>query len=176
MLNERLNSKEVLTRFAEDVIHQAQVNKLSAVAQSLEYDLEVGPNSFSLEFKALPYADFVDQGVKGKDSSAKAPSSPYRFGSGSHKGTGKQFEESINDWIRRRGLRLRDENGKFVKGGRKTLSFLIRRSIYTKGLRPSLFFTKAFEQYFPTLPPELTEAYALDAEEMIEYTFREHLK
>lgn len=176
MLNERINANRVLNNFAKGVIAQAQRNKLSSVAQSLEYDLNVGPNSFGLEFKALPYADFVDQGVRGSKSSSKAPQSPFKFGSGNYSGTGKKFEESIDDWIKRRGLRLRDENGKFKKGGRKTLNYLIRRSIYTTGLRPTLFFTNAFKQYFPLLPTELTEAYALDAEEMIETTFKDHLK
>lgn len=176
MLNERLYTKEVLSEFAKNVVAQARRNKLSSVAQSLNWDLNVYENSFSLEFEADDYADFVDQGVKGKRSSRKAPNSPYKFGSGNYKGTGKQFEESITDWIKRRGLRLRDKDGKFKKGGRKTLNFLIRRSIYNTGLRPTLFFTSAFKQYFALLPDELVEAYGLDVDKMIEQTFKDRLE
>lgn len=173
---DRINTQEVLNAFAKEVIAQARRNKLSGAAQSLTADVSVNPNSINLNFEGDAHIPFLDQGVRGKKSSRKAPNSPYKFGSGNFKGTGRQFEESIAIWIKKRGLRLRDEDGKFKKGGRKTLNFLIRRSIYNKGLRPTLFFTKAFNQYFPLLPDELAEAYGLDAEQLIETTFKDHLK
>ena len=175
MLN-RIHTEKALNVFAKAVIAQARRNKLSGAAQSLEADVSVNPNSINLNFEGDAHIPFLDQGVKGKKSSRKAPNSPYRFGTGNFKGTGEKFEQSIASWIKKRGLRLRDEDGKFKKGGVKTLNFLIRRSIYNTGLRPTLFFTKAFEQYFPMLPDELAEAYGLDVESMIETTFKDQLK
>ena len=49
-------------------------------------------------------------------------------------------------------------------------SFLISRSIYHKGIKPSLFFTKPFEKAFERLPDELVEAYGLDVEQFLQYT------
>ena len=39
----------------------------------------------SLSFEMADYGKFKDRGVRGKSSSAKAPNSPYRFGTGSGK-------------------------------------------------------------------------------------------
>ena len=45
-------------------------------------------------------------------------------------------------------------------------------SIYKKGIKPSLFFTKPFEQAFKKLPEELTEAFGLDIRNFLQYTTR----
>ena len=52
----------------------------------------------------------------------------------------------------------------------KSMSFLIQRSIFEKGIKPSLFFTKPFEQGFKKLPDEVLEAYGLDIEDLLAFT------
>ena len=47
---------------------------------------------------------------------------------------------------------------------------MIASNIYNRGLKPSLFFTKPFEQGFKKLPDELLEAYGLDVEEFLQFT------
>ena len=77
-------------------------------------------------------------------------------------------EKPILDWINKRRLRLRDkETGRFTKGGQKSLAFVIRRSIYNKGIKPSLFFTKPFEASFKHLPDGLVEAYGLTIDNIL---------
>ena len=76
----------------------------------------------------------------------------------------------LSDWAKRKGIRLRDEQGKFEKGNYKTIGFLIARSIFRKGIKPSLFFTKPFEQGFKNLPDQVIEAYGLDIEEFLKFT------
>ena len=76
----------------------------------------------------------------------------------------------LADWAKAKGLKLRDSKGRFQKGGDTTLGFLIARSIQKKGLKPSLFFTKPFEQGFKKLPDELIQAYGLDVEEFLQFT------
>ena len=49
-------------------------------------------------------------------------------------------------------------------------AFLISRSIYNKGTKPSMFFTKPFEKAFKNLPDELVKAFSLDVEELIKTT------
>lgn len=48
------------------------------------------------------YFDFVEKGVRGTQSSAKAPTSPYRFGTGS--GPKGGLTRSISEWSARKGL------------------------------------------------------------------------
>jgi hypothetical protein len=44
---------------------------------------------------------------------------------------------------------------------------LLARSIYNKGIKPSNFFTKSFEQAFDKLPEDMVKAYRLDLEEFL---------
>ena len=140
-------------------------------------------NAFSLSFFMEDYGKFQDKGVKGKDPSKvspnakitgqQAPNSPYRFGTGSAKGKWGQFIASLEKWAKRRNVRFRDEKGKYVKGNYKSLAYVIAGNIYNRGLKPSLFFTKPFEQGFKKLPDELLEAYGLDVEEFLKYTLKQ---
>ena len=41
-------------------------------------------------------------------------------------------------------------------------AFLITRSIYHKGIKPSRFFSKPFDEAFKELPDEILEAYGQD--------------
>ena len=52
-------------------------------------------------------------------------------------------------------------------------SYLIRSSIFKKGIKPSLFFTKPFEAAFKNLPDELVEAFGLDVENLIKYSLKD---
>ena len=73
---------------------------------------------------------------------------------------------SLDKWSVRKGIAPRDKKGRFIP--RQSLNFLIARSIFTYGIKPSLFFTKPFEKAFNDLPPELTNAFAIDIENSIE--------
>ena len=52
----------------------------------------------------------------------------------------------------------------------KSMSYIISKSIFEKGIKPSLFFTKPFEKAFERLPNELIEAYGLDVEDFLAFT------
>ena len=169
-----LEVQKSLGEFGRNVIKQSKANltrqgkrSSNGLYKGLAYDLNVTKNGFSLEFLAPSYADFVDQGVSGKK---KKYNTPFSFRNK------MPPSEPIKAWIKQKKLFLRDEKGRFKKGGINSLSFLIRRSIYNKGLRPSLFFTKAFEGQFKKLPQELLDAYALDLDNFIDYTFQTNQK
>ena len=76
-------------------------------------------------------------------------------------------------WAKSKNIRLRDEQGKYQKGNYQTIGYLIARSIYRKGIKPSLFFTKPFEQGFKKLPDELVEKFGLDVEDFLAYTLKQ---
>jgi hypothetical protein len=44
----------------------------------------------------------------------------------------------------------------------QSTAWLITRSIYSKGIKPSLFFTKPFEAAYKNLPNVLIEKYGLE--------------
>lgn len=163
--------EKILNKFAKDVIKHARRNLTrkghrasSDLYHSLDYDLDIHKQSFSLQFFMLEYGDYVDQGVRGKKKN-QAPKSPFKFRGRS---SGGKFEKSIRQWIKTRGIKGRDKKGRFIP--EKSLNFLIRRSIINNGLKPSLFFTKPFEAAFKKMPDELVEAYGLDIDEFLEQT------
>lgn len=75
---------------------------------------------------------------------------------------------AFDKWTIRRGLAPRDDKGRFMS--RRSLNFAIANSVFNYGIKPSLFFTKAFEKHFKTLPDEIIEAFGLDVEELMRIT------
>ena len=49
----------------------------------------------------------------------------------------------------------------------ESMTYLIARSIYNKGLKANLFFTKPFEAGLKRLPGDLSKAFVLDIEDGI---------
>lgn len=166
--------QEELNRFGKYVVSQSRANLTrkdknvnNDLWRSIKYDVETHKNSFSLTIEMLEYGLFQDKGVRGKSSSTKAPRSPYKFGSGRGKKGG--LTKGIDKWVRARRFQFRDrDTGRFMSY--KTTAFLITRSIYQKGIKPSLFFTKPFEKAFKNLNKDLLEAYKLDVEKFMSET------
>ena len=166
--------QEELNKFAKYVIQQSRSNLSKSdknvskeLYNSLGYNVEVTSKGAELGFSMEQYGEFQDKGVRGKSSSAKAPNSPFRFGSGTGKKGG--LTNSIDKWVRRRGIQFKDrKSGRFLSY--QSTAFLISRSIYQKGIKPSLFFTKPFEEAFEKLPVEVLEAFGLDMDDFFGYT------
>jgi len=165
-----------LNDFAKYVIQQSRSNlsksnksNTKALYNSLDKEIEVGANSFRLTFLMTEYGEYVDKGVQGKKSSSKAPDSPFKFGSGTGRKGG--LTDGISKWVQQKQIQFRDrKSGKFLSY--QSTAFLITRSVYNKGIRPSLFFTRPFEKAFERLPDELVEAYGLDVEQFLKYTLK----
>lgn len=165
------HTEKALQKFLEYTINQAKKNlskksNTGALANSLDYDFKVSKNSFQASIKGLDYATFVDLGVKGKTSARKGNAkSPYKFGTGTGQGGG--LTKGINTWVKQKGIQFRQREGKGVKGqflSYRETSFLIVRSIWNKGIRPSFFLTTPFEKEFKRLPDDIIEAFGLDVE------------
>ena len=161
------NVQQELNRFAKYVIQQSRTNltkgkknSSKALYNSLDYDINVSPNSFSLSFLMEDYGIFQDKGVSGIK---KKYNTPYSY-------TNKMPPPSKMDkWIVRKGLKgVRGKDGKFIS--RKSLQFMIARSIYNNGIKPSLFFTKPFQKAFTNLDKDIIKAYQLDVEELLKFT------
>ena len=169
MLDREYVQKE-LDKFKRYVVQQSRSNLTKGgknvnkkLYNSIDGEAISSKNSLRLAFEMEDYGTFQDLGVKGKTSSAKAPNSPYKFGSGTGKKGG--LTEGINKWVRARRFQFRDRKGKFLSF--ESTAFLVTRSIYNKGIKPSFFFTKPFEKAFERLPDDIIEAYGLDVESLI---------
>jgi len=146
-----------LEKFRDYVIEQAKNNltrlgkDVGKLYDSIEGSVKANENSFEMEFSMEDYGIFQDKGVSGKrkkyntEFSYKDKMPPPR---------------AFDRWIVRKGIAPRKQ-GKFAS--RKSLQFMIARSVYMNGIKPSLFFTKPFEKAFKQLPDTLVEAFGLDA-------------
>lgn len=162
--------QKALERFRDHVVSQAKRNLTTKdknvskkLYQSIKGDVKVMPNSISMYFSMEEYGAYQDQGVRGKRSSAKAPNSPFKFGSGTGKKGG--LTEAMEKWVQRRRIQFKNrETGKFMSY--KSTAWLMTKSIYSKGIKPSLFFTKPFEAAYKNLPDELIDKYGLEASKL----------
>lgn len=160
--------QKALSKFGRHVVKEARTsltkNKKNAskvLYNSIRYELDVYKNSFSLAFYMEDYATFVDKGVSG---TKRKYNTPYSYKT-------KMPPSSVFEkWIKQKGIKGRDKKGRFIT--HKSLSFLIARSIFNRGIKPSLFFTKPFESAFKNLPDDLVQKFGLDVEELLDHTLK----
>lgn len=166
-------TRDALNKFAKYVIQQSRSNLSKSgknvskeLYNSLDYDLTVSKNSFSLSLLMEDYGVFQDKGVSGTE---KKYNTPFKY-------TNKRPPASaFSNWVVRKGLKgTRDAKGRFVS--RKGLMFAVANSVFKKGIKPSMFFTKPFEKAFKELNQELLQAYALDVERFMATTIKDNLK
>lgn len=168
------NVDKVLDTFGKKVVQTARGilnakgrNASGDLGSSLGYFIKVYPSgAVDMSFVAEGYAKFVDKGVKGSKSSAKAPNSPYKY-------TTKQPPSGVIDkWAVRKGIQgVRDKKGRFIP--RKSLVYSIARNIKLYGVKPSNFFTDAFNVAYRDLPKDFIKAYAQDTQQFLKFVSKE---
>lgn len=171
--------KDELNTFRKRVIQQAKSNLTKTgknsskrLYNSLGSDLKGSANSFQLDFTMAEYGEYVDKGVKGmKSNYIENKDSPFQYKKGV---PSKKMLNSLDKWVMKRGIAPRDSKGKFIN--RRSLKFALAKSIFNKGLKPSLFFTKPFENEYKKLSTDLINAYGLDMEEFLAYTLTNYKK
>ena len=166
--------RDELNKFAKYVIQQSRSNltkgKKNASKElynSLGFtDPTTKNGTTSFSFTMADYGVFQDKGVKGtKSNYIENSQSPYSYKSkGGKRGLkGMPPPKAFDKWIVRKGLKdIRDKQGRFLP--RKTLQFLIAKSVFEKGIKASMFFTTPFERAYQRLPDELRDKYILDIE------------
>ena len=166
------NVDEIVTKYAKYVVQQSKSNLTKDkkgggnLYNSVSYKIEKSQDDFLLDFLMEDYGAFVDRGVKGKTStypetSAALSKFQYRSGTGQKGGLTK----GINSWLKKKRFQFRDKQGRFMSY--ESMTYLISRSIYNKGLKANLFFTKPFEAGLKRLPDDLIKGFALDIEDAI---------
>lgn len=115
-------------------------------------------------FYMRDYGVFVDQGVTGhgrgnwqsRRTTVHRSLSGYAFKTG----PGKRLNQVFINWMRAKGVTLRDARGRFMTNS--SAAFLIRRNVGRFGLEPTEFFSRPYEQALDRLWPELEESFAED--------------
>ena len=158
------NIERYLNSFGKYIVQQSRTNLTKgkknankSLYNSINFKVTADANGFSVKFYMNNYGTFVDKGVSGneqkqryKDYTGVDKSSPYSYKS-------KQPPSGIIEkWIKTRGIKGRDEKGRFIK--HKSLAFLISRSIKAKGIKSTSFFQRPMQLGLKKFAPDLLKA------------------
>ena len=142
------NLEKFFNSFGKKVVNQARgiLNRKKGggtnLAQSIKFKVSKdAQGNVSIAFTMAPYGKYIDKGVSGTqqaqkyiNSQGKSMASPFKF-------TTKQPPSGIIDkWVVKKGIAPRDAGGRFI--ARKSLVYLIARSIKLKGIKSLAFLQK----------------------------------
>jgi hypothetical protein len=134
--------QKILAQAAENVVNRAKQNLDNG---ELKNSIKYTEGDSSIQIIMEEYGLFQDKGVtganksdfNGKKKQLYKSEGNFKF-SGNKKAIGGK--KSIDQFITEKGI-----SSKFYS--KDQLNFLIRRSIYQHGIKPSLFLTKPYEKY-----------------------------
>ena len=174
------NLQAELQAFGKYVVQQSRSNLTKqkhnvskGLYNSIGYKITEDNGKFDLTFVMDEYGTFLDKGVKGanpslvKNGKQKGGNSPYSYKSK------RPPMQPLADWAKKRNIRLRDKKGKFKKGNYRTIGFILQRSIYAQGIKPSMFFTKPFTAAFEKYPELLSKSFLQDIIDILKQTNNE---
>lgn len=162
-----LEVRKELKRFAKAVEKKAKRNAPKGdgnLKSSIQHELEVHKNSFSLSFYMVDYGIYLDEGVRGAGGVRKTTS---KFNKSNNRGKMWKIKakdsrfafnnkmppaDALKKWSRQRGLN----------------EFAVQRAVYHQGIEGTHFFSNAFEEEFVRLSDEIVEAFGLDIDEFLE--------
>ena len=117
----------------------------SKLENSISFEVVEQEDGFTVQFFMNSYGAFVDKGVSGtekkqsyQDYKSKTIASPYSYKK--RKNHSQPPSSALDKWIVRRGIAPRDKQGRFIS--RKSIAFLIARSIGKNGIKGISFFQK----------------------------------
>ena len=157
-----------IDKYAKYVVQQSRSNLTKGkhnsskdLWNSIRSKVSKTNEGFSIEFFSKSYGAFIDQGVKGKESTyPNTGKSPFKYSSK------MPPPKSFLSWIKKKGIKGRDKkSGRFITN--KSLSFLIARGIFNKGIRRTLFFTKPFEKGIKKYELDMLTAFVKDSTKQI---------
>lgn len=122
------------------------------------FEVSIG---YPADSKAADYYMFVDKGVKGVKSSAKAPNSPYQYRT---LGVSPKMLNALEGWVRRQGMSARNEDQErglsrlqvkrknvvadLQASPERTLAYIIARNIKRTGIPTTNYFSGTINEYF----------------------------
>tara|TARA_A100001515_G_scaffold42271_1_gene33337 strand:- start:3 stop:554 length:552 start_codon:yes stop_codon:yes gene_type:complete len=173
----------VLRNFGHSVVQEAKSNapkdRVSGkLKDSISFTQFANENQAMITFFMEEYGKYQDLGVKGTKSGQSLGKKYYGTQGREYKYTTKMPPPNkLDRFVVRKGLAPRDERGRFTGrslktvGFQKSITFLIARSIFGKGIKPTLFFSEPFRKYFRDFPRQIAEAYGDDFETFVSRNF-----
>jgi hypothetical protein len=165
-------TKRALQIFAKNVVKVSRSNLTKdkknvskELYDSIQYDLKVEKNKFSLSFFMEDYGMFQDKGVKGAGQVRKTTSKYKRTNN-----KGKMWKQNAKNSpfsYKKNGKKPPASAFKKWADAHNVSPFAVAYSVWAQGIKPSLFFTKPFEKHFKNLPKDLVKRFALDLENII---------
>ncbi len=123
---------------AIQIIKTAHSSSSGFLIESLNFKVKNVAEGLLMTITEADYGIFVRKGVKGSEKSERAPNSPFAY-------RNKMPPKGVIDrWVVKKPVGgARNARGQFIK--RKSLVFLIRRSIFRFGIRPLDYFSPFFK-------------------------------
>ena len=144
------NIERYLNSFGKQVVNRSKGNlqrsgKGGKLEESISFKVVEDNDGYTVQFFMSSYGQYVDKGVSGtkvkrtfKNYKDKVIKSPYSYRNS--KGHSQPPSSALDKWVIKKGIAPRNAKGQFIK--RKTLTFLIARSIGRKGIQGISFFQK----------------------------------
>ena len=169
-----IDVKKTIEKFAQVVVAEAKnnlkkKNSSGTLANSLKYTFSEDEEQFLITFWSEEYGKYVDKGVEGAKTiyqGDQAPIKPFDRKK-PYKYTNKMPPPSkLDKWIVRKGLAPR-QKGKFTGrkidtvGFAKSIQFLIARSIWSKGIKASKYFTTPLEAEYEKLGENIIKEFSI---------------
>jgi len=153
--------KKVLGEFAKKVVEDSKANLIRGnhiASDSLNASIKPLPvqeigGGYMVEIQMNDYWKFVNEGVRGAKSGAKAQGSPFQYK------TKMPPRQSIEEWITNKGISVGGVRGQ-RENPRASLAAVIQRRIYNFGTPRTLFLDKALpESLMKALTEDVAEAF-----------------
>ncbi len=169
---------EAFERQVADELNRLDKVDTGSLASSIKFETTETKNGIIIEVFVNDYYKFIDKGVKGIGRNNKNTTSPYKFRT---LNPSQSHVNAIRKWINRNGIKARATDvKKYGAVGRekrqpqdKSLAYIIARSIKSKGLERTGFWTDSIEQTFKDFDVKMSQALGIDIRVNLENMVKE---
>ena len=169
---------EAFERRTADELNRLDKVDTGGLASSIRFETTETANGIIIEVYVNDYYKFVDKGVRGVGRNNINTTSPYRF---RYLNPSKSHVSAIRKWIARNGIKSRATDvKKYGAVGRENrqpedvrLAKIIARSIKSKGLRRTGFWTDSINETFKDFDAKMSQALGIDVRVNLENMVKE---
>jgi len=151
--------EKYLQNWGNDIVNEAKDNasKFSkgGLGKNLKVSVKDDNGTWRITFTMPPYGEYIDKGVSGTEKKqhyidVDMVNKISPFGYKKAAGHSQPPSSALDKWVVTRGIAPRTKKGRFMP--RKSLDFLIARSIGKKGIKSKRWFTEPLALGLKELP------------------------
>jgi hypothetical protein len=169
---------EAFERRTADELNRLDKVDTGGLASSIRFETTETAKGIIISVFVNDYYKFVDEGVRGVGRNNINTTSPYRF---RYLNPSKSHVSAIRKWIARNGIKSRATDvKKYGAVGRenrqpkdKSLAYIIARSIKSKGLERTGFWSSSIDQVFKDFDIKMSQALGIDVRVNLENMVKE---